>query len=58
MDVCKGDSGGPLMLPKLNRYQIGITSFKGSEHCGGENIPSIFTNVTDYMPWILDNISA
>lgn len=56
VDVCKGDSGGPLMLTRLNIYQIGITSFKGSEYCGAENIPSIFTRVESYLPWILDNI--
>ncbi|KAK6635906.1 hypothetical protein RUM44_001160 [Polyplax serrata] len=56
VDVCKGDSGGPLMVLRLNTYQVGITSFKGSEYCGAENIPSIFTKVESYLSWILDNI--
>ncbi|KAL0270396.1 UNVERIFIED_CONTAM: hypothetical protein PYX00_007821 [Menopon gallinae] len=56
VDVCKGDSGGPLMTSRQKTYQVGITSFKTSEYCGADNIPSIFTRVESYLDWILNNI--
>lgn len=64
LDICQGDSGGPMMYlaksptrPLALWYQIGIVSFKSNDDCGRRsNVPSIFTNVVPYMPWILDKI--
>ncbi|CAG9568396.1 unnamed protein product [Danaus chrysippus] len=53
---CKGDSGGPLMLPNTNSarqvyfYQIGIVSL--APLCALKNYPTIFTRVTHYIPWL------
>uniref|UniRef100_A0A1B6HWG7 Peptidase S1 domain-containing protein n=1 Tax=Homalodisca liturata TaxID=320908 RepID=A0A1B6HWG7_9HEMI len=59
-DSCAGDSGGPLMAPfSVNgwpRYHlIGIVSF-GPVFCADSKVPGVYTVVSDYMKWILDNI--
>ncbi|XP_074105302.1 CLIP domain-containing serine protease HP8-like [Cotesia typhae] len=60
-DSCTGDSGGPLMkvealndIPKY--YLIGIVSF-GAKHCGQSPMPAVYTRLTRYLVWILENIS-
>ncbi|GFR11441.1 plasma kallikrein [Trichonephila clavata] len=46
---CKGDSGGPLIIKKKNKwYGVGIAAW--SSFCGV--LPSVFTKVTEYLPWI------
>ncbi|KAJ3647659.1 hypothetical protein Zmor_019524 [Zophobas morio] len=59
-DSCSGDSGGPLQYIAATggsqRYvQDGIVSY-GPKQCGLEDWPGIYTNVKEYMSWILDNI--
>lgn len=60
MNACRGDSGGPLIASTFNSdgkqicYQVGIVSI-GFGSCLFST-PSIYTNVEDFMPWILDNI--
>ncbi|OWR50265.1 seminal fluid protein CSSFP032 [Danaus plexippus plexippus] len=60
-DSCGGDSGGPLMYPGRTqsvgvRYvQRGIVSY-GSKRCGIGGLPGVYTRVSYYMKWILDNI--
>ncbi|XP_047518163.1 serine protease snake-like isoform X2 [Pieris napi] len=53
-DTCKGDSGGPLQVDHPNircMYMvIGITA-TGSL-CGKAGLPSIYTRVENYVPWI------
>lgn len=58
-DACRGDSGGPLMR-KLNKlsniwYVEGLVSF-GPTMCGSQNIPGVYTNVIEYLYWILPNL--
>lgn len=52
--VCRGDSGGPLVRRKSGQDErwelMGVTSF-GLNWCG-RNFPTIFTRVTQYLPWI------
>uniref|UniRef100_U5ET91 CLIP domain-containing serine protease n=1 Tax=Corethrella appendiculata TaxID=1370023 RepID=U5ET91_9DIPT len=60
-DSCKGDSGGPLMRlvngPNLPYwYLVGIVSF-GPQYCGTENIPGVYTKVSNYMNWIESNLT-
>ncbi|PSN45967.1 Melanization protease 1 [Blattella germanica] len=59
MSPCNGDSGGPLVAKLSNTstpicYQVGIVSI-GLGSCLSSQ-PSIYTNVEDYLLWILDNI--
>lgn len=59
-DSCAGDSGGPLMAPLSmdsppRYYQVGIVSF-GEEECATKEVPGVYTRVSNYLPWILDNI--
>ncbi|XP_055842808.1 phenoloxidase-activating factor 3-like [Episyrphus balteatus] len=60
VDTCKGDAGGPLFartgsyFPKFVQY--GILSGGGMACGGNSTIPSIYTNVVDYVPWIIKNI--
>nr|XP_023023062.1 complement C1r subcomponent-like [Leptinotarsa decemlineata] len=57
-DTCQGDSGGPLLITKEGNqckfYIVGITSFGKS--CGQVNTPAIYTRVSEYIPWIEQNI--
>ncbi|KAL0269567.1 UNVERIFIED_CONTAM: hypothetical protein PYX00_007256 [Menopon gallinae] len=57
-DSCSGDSGGPLMKvddapPRY--YLLGIVSF-GTKKCGTKDMPGVYTRLTEYMPWVLDNL--
>ncbi|KAF2897956.1 hypothetical protein ILUMI_08219, partial [Ignelater luminosus] len=49
-----GDSGGPLQIRNSNNslqfYVIGVTSF--GKGCGVQNIPGVYTRVSNYVPWI------
>ncbi|XP_040195305.1 granzyme A-like [Rana temporaria] len=53
-DVCRGDSGGPLICKKMFR---GIVSF-GPRICGNPELPSVYTFLTkDYNNWIKKEIN-
>ena len=59
-DSCSGDAGGPLMsegeINNGHRFvQYGIISF-GPSNCGTRGYPSIYTRVSHYMDWILNNM--
>ncbi|XP_065167963.1 phenoloxidase-activating factor 3 [Atheta coriaria] len=55
-DACSGFGGAPLMIQQGDTYyQIGILSF-GSDQCGAQGIPSVYTNVRKYVNWIKENI--
>ncbi|XP_072933022.1 CLIP domain-containing serine protease B4-like [Epargyreus clarus] len=54
-DACSGFGGAPLLLNRDGQYtQVGIVSF-GSENCGSEGVPSVYTNIAHYHKWIVDN---
>ncbi|CAF4799344.1 unnamed protein product [Pieris macdunnoughi] len=58
-DSCNGDSGGPLMMKAnyndVNSYvQYGIVSH-GPMQCGS-SFPGVYTDVREYVDWILNNI--
>ncbi|CAD7077944.1 unnamed protein product [Hermetia illucens] len=54
-DSCDGDSGGPLFTSVDNcDYLDGIVSF--GKGCGLENWPGVYTNVTAYKDWIMENL--
>ena len=50
-DTCQGDSGGPLVC---NNALVGVTSF--GKGCGFPGIPGVYTRVSTFYNWILDNI--
>lgn len=57
-DSCSGDSGGPLMATGRfgpPHYAVGVVSF-GVTRCGTENVPGVYTRVTEYLNWIMDNM--
>ncbi|KAJ2951788.1 hypothetical protein O0L34_g13953 [Tuta absoluta] len=54
-DACSGFGGAPLMIYKDGQFvQIGIVSF-GSENCGSEGVPSVYTNIAHYSRWITES---
>ena len=59
MDSCNGDSGGPLVVPggPTEWTQIGIVSW-GSRDCGKPGTYGVYTRVSHYIEWILDQTSA
>ncbi|CAG2172447.1 unnamed protein product, partial [Oppiella nova] len=55
--VCRGDSGGPVMLKSnsTNRWvQIGVVSW-GPEDCALAQFPDVNTRVSEYIKWIRGN---
>jgi len=55
---CHGDSGSPLIQQKedtLQWIQEGIVSY-GEETCP-VGLPTVFTRLHFYLPWVLDNIN-
>lgn len=56
-DSCRGDSGGPLMLPQTGiYYQIGIISF--GYRCAEPGYPGVYTRVSSYIDWIKTNTNG
>ncbi|XP_023954912.1 CLIP domain-containing serine protease B4 [Bicyclus anynana] len=58
-DSCSGDSGGPMMIEEdyegsFRLVQYGIVSY-GPRQCGS-TFPGVYTDVTKFVKWILDNI--
>ena len=57
-DSCDGDGGGPLMqVLNDGPVQVGIVSF-GSSCFGPDRLPSGYTRVSSYLPWITDVIQG
>ncbi|KAL1501658.1 hypothetical protein ABEB36_006950 [Hypothenemus hampei] len=60
-DSCSGDSGGPMMVPTIREQinivfvQQGVVSF-GMTFCGTPGFPGVYTRVSYFMDWILDNM--
>ncbi|XP_068233926.1 trypsin-1-like isoform X2 [Palaemon carinicauda] len=53
-DSCVGDSGGPMTVQENGRHVlVGITSF--GKGCGFKDSPGIYTRVTAFLDWILEN---
>lgn len=61
VDACKGDSGSAIQAEgtvdgKSKIVQYGIVSY-GAKSCGADKgIPGVYTTVSKYLDWILDNL--
>ncbi|XP_055641870.1 phenoloxidase-activating factor 3-like [Toxorhynchites rutilus septentrionalis] len=59
MDNCAGDSGGPLQYytqAEARAVQHGIVSF-GLNSCGVDSVPGVYTKVSHFIDWILQNLT-
>nr|CAD7580101.1 unnamed protein product [Timema californicum] len=52
-DLFRGDVGGPMMC---DDYLVGIASY-GGYLCSDSTYPGVYTNVSNYLSWIIDNSS-
>lgn len=58
--ACFGDSGGPVMTldTQRNRWlQVGVVSW-GSNRCSGPNRYNVYARVSEFIPWIIQQIPA
>uniref|UniRef100_A0A182FDJ9 CLIP domain-containing serine protease n=2 Tax=Anopheles albimanus TaxID=7167 RepID=A0A182FDJ9_ANOAL len=59
VDSCQGDLGGPLgsykPLGNARFVQYGIVSTVGGS-CGNLSVPGVYTRVSSYMNWIVENM--
>nr|CAD7456469.1 unnamed protein product [Timema tahoe] len=53
-DYVQGDFGGPMMC---DDYLVGITSY-GGYPCSNSTYPGVYTNVSNYLSWIIANRSS
>lgn len=54
-DACQGDSGSPLVAEEDGNFVLtGIVS--AGIGCGSKVYPGIYTRVSSYVPWILENM--
>ncbi|XP_050092405.1 CLIP domain-containing serine protease 14D-like [Anopheles aquasalis] len=54
-DVCRGDSGAPMMEWNAERcYIVGVVSY--GPKCGTTGAPGISTRISEYIDWILHNL--
>jgi secreted trypsin-like serine protease len=59
-DTCRGDSGGPLLIPGPDGIawnQVGITSY-GQSACAEPGYYGVYTRVSRYAQWISDTICS
>ncbi|XP_072930080.1 CLIP domain-containing serine protease HP8-like isoform X2 [Epargyreus clarus] len=59
-DSCGGDSGGPLMVKVSDNKTVRVIQYglvsSGPVRCGS-GVPGLYTEISKYMGWILDNIT-
>jgi len=62
-DSCVGDSGGPIMSTGISSrdgrtryFMAGVVSF-GPELCGTKDWPGVYTRVSHYTDWILNQLA-
>lgn len=54
-DSCQGDSGGPLLVQLPNRRWVTVGIVSWGIRCGEANRPGIYTRVSSYVRWVIDN---
>ncbi|EAT40468.1 AAEL007796-PA [Aedes aegypti] len=54
-DSCQGDSGGPLMLQLPNNRWVVAGVVSWGIRCGEANHPGIYTRISSYVRWIIEN---
>lgn len=52
---CKGDSGGPLLYYNRKSILYAVIA-SGSKACGVGTKPGLYTKVSYFIDWILDNL--
>ncbi|XP_064186323.1 mast cell protease 1A-like isoform X1 [Anguilla rostrata] len=51
---CTGDSGGPLVC---SGEAVGIVSFNNNYTCTYPNLPNVYTQISNFLPWIKNYIN-
>lgn len=52
-DACTGDGGAPLVCQQGGKwYLAGLVAWGIS--CGDSNVPGVYMNITNYIPWMMN----
>lgn len=52
-DACTGDGGAPLVCQQGGKwYLAGLVAWGIS--CGDSNVPGVYINITNYIPWMMN----
>ncbi|XP_011494466.1 PREDICTED: serine proteinase stubble-like [Ceratosolen solmsi marchali] len=54
-DACAADSGGPLMFSSKNKNTMVIGIVSSGIGCARKRLPGIYTRVSEFIPWIIEN---
>ncbi|KAJ6633373.1 Proclotting enzyme [Pseudolycoriella hygida] len=54
-DSCQGDSGGPLLIQLPNKRWVIVGVVSWGMRCGEANHPGIYTRVSSFSDWIIEN---
>ncbi|XP_023240864.1 transmembrane protease serine 9-like [Centruroides sculpturatus] len=57
VDSCLGDSGGPLVISNGGKFAI-IGIISAGIGCGKPLLPGLYTKVSSFIPWILNNMNV
>lgn len=60
-DTCLGDSGGAFVIfDEMSQHWVaqGLVSWGGPEECGSKQVYGVYTKVSNYVDWLLEEMNS